>query len=113
MSVLQQFLATMPADMQAHIRVLDKLVRKAAPDLTPSLKWGNLTYHHTKNVCSLVAHQQHVNLQLWAGAALPDPDGLLVGTGKQMRHVKLPVGQPFRRRSLTAIVRAAAAASRA
>ena len=31
----------------------------------------------------------HVNVGFFQGAALPDPSGLLQGTGKFMRHVKL------------------------
>src|SRR6266705_4697055 len=31
----------------------------------------------------------HVNVGFFQGATLPDPDGLLQGTGKFMRHVKL------------------------
>jgi hypothetical protein len=36
----------------------------------------------------------HVNVGFFQGAALPDPDRLLQGTGKFMRHVKLRPG-PF------------------
>ena len=36
----------------------------------------------------------HVNVGFFRGADLPDPDGLLEGTGKFMRHVKLrPEGE--------------------
>ncbi len=36
----------------------------------------------------------HVNVGFFHGAELPDPDGLLEGTGKFMRHVKLrPEGE--------------------
>ena len=34
----------------------------------------------------------HMNVGFFQGAALPDPAGLLQGTGKFMRHVKLRVG---------------------
>lgn len=35
------------------------------------------------------AFQSHVNVGFFRGAELPDPNGLLEGTGKFMRHVKL------------------------
>jgi hypothetical protein len=39
------------------------------------------------------AFQAHVNVGFFRGAELADPDGLLEGTGKFMRHVKLrPAG---------------------
>ena len=36
----------------------------------------------------------HVNVGFFHGAALKDPAGLLLGTGKRMRHVKLRPGTP-------------------
>ena len=38
------------------------------------------------------AFSAHVNVGFFRGAALPDPNGLLEGTGKFMRHVKLRPG---------------------
>jgi hypothetical protein len=35
------------------------------------------------------AFKAHVNVGFFCGAELADPEGLLVGTGKFMRHVKL------------------------
>ncbi|MBI5671023.1 MAG: DUF1801 domain-containing protein [Chloroflexi bacterium] len=34
-------------------------------------------------------YQNHVNLGFARGVSLPDPAGLLEGTGKKARHVKL------------------------
>jgi hypothetical protein len=34
-------------------------------------------------------HKAHVNLGFYHGAALADPEGLLEGTGKRLRHVKI------------------------
>jgi hypothetical protein len=39
------------------------------------------------------AFTSHVNIGFFYGAALDDPAGLLEGTGKRMRHVKLRRGQ--------------------
>ena len=89
MSALDEFLKKVPTEQHALIRSLDAVISKAEPGLTTSLKWGNLTYQGTKIVCSVVSHRTHVNLQLWGGADLDDPSGLLEGTGKEMRHVKI------------------------
>ncbi len=40
-------------------------------------------------VCAIVPHMKHVNLIFSRGAELPDYSGLLVGTGKEARHVRL------------------------
>ena len=39
--------------------------------------------------CAIAPHKGHVNAQLWYGNQLKDPKGLLEGTGKMGRHVKL------------------------
>lgn len=41
------------------------------------------------------AFTAHVNVGFFRGAEIPDPSGLLVGTGKWMRHVKLRPGTPI------------------
>jgi hypothetical protein len=46
------------------------------------------------------AFKDHVNVGFYQGAALDDPAGLLEGTGKRMRHVKL---KPGRERDLAAL----------
>lgn len=48
----------------------------------------------------------HVNLGFFHGASLPDPKGLLEGSGKYMRHVKLKPGQPIDAPALEALVEA-------
>jgi hypothetical protein len=88
MPALKQYLEKTPAEQHALVQKLDAIISKAVPNLDSSLKWGNLTYHAEKNVCAIVAHKHHVNLQLWGGTELNDPRGLLEGVGKTMRHIK-------------------------
>ena len=49
----------------------------------------------------------HVNVGFFQGAALRDPAGMLQGTGKRMRHVKLKPGEAANEAALQALVRAA------
>jgi hypothetical protein len=88
MSTLNQFLEKTPTEQRALVQKLDAIIIKAVPKLAASLKWGNLTYHTEQNVCAIVTHKHHVNLQLWDGANLKDPRGLLEGSGENMRHIK-------------------------
>ena len=50
------------------------------------------------NICLIVVYRDHVNLLFPRGVDLNDPRGLLEGTGKAMRHVKMfsveHVGRP-------------------
>jgi hypothetical protein len=51
--------------------------------------------------------KDHVNVGFFHGASLPDPAGLLEGTGKYMRHVKVKPGRAFDTPALEALITAA------
>jgi hypothetical protein len=51
--------------------------------------------------------RDHVNVGFFHGAFLPDPQGLLEGTGKRMRHVKLRPGVKPDASALDALLAAA------
>jgi hypothetical protein len=53
------------------------------------------------------AFKAHVNVGFFRGAELADPDGLLEGTGKFMRHVKLRPGHQVDDAALKRLVYAA------
>jgi hypothetical protein len=51
--------------------------------------------------------RSHVNVGFFQGAALPDPAGLLQGSGRFMRHVKLRPGVSTNTAALTALIETA------
>ena len=53
------------------------------------------------------AFRAHVNVGFFHGAALEDPAGLLEGSGKRMRHVKIRWGEPVDAEALSALIAAA------
>ena len=55
----------------------------------------------------VAAFKAHVNVGFFQGASLDDPHGLLEGSGKRMRHVKLRWGAPVNEAALTALIVAA------
>jgi hypothetical protein len=55
----------------------------------------------------VAAYAKGVNIGFWAGTSLPDPDGLLEGTGKVSRHVKIRAASDLERPGLRALIRAA------
>jgi hypothetical protein len=46
----------------------------------------------------------HVNVGFFRGATLPDPAGLLQGSGKRMRHVKLKPGSQYDAGALRSLI---------
>ena len=48
-----------------------------------------LSYEKNGFICAIVIHSDHVNLEFAHGNELEDPEGILEGTGKKLRHVKI------------------------
>jgi Domain of unknown function (DU1801) len=61
----------------------------------------------------IAPHRRHVNLQLANGALVEDPDGLVEGTGKRVRHVKLRSIDDVERPELRRLLEVSLAAHRA
>ena len=55
-------------------------------------------------IVALIPHSTHVNLQLADGALLADPDGIVEGTGKRIRHVKCRSVEDVRRPAVRRLV---------
>ncbi len=61
-------------------------VREVLHDGCPTACLGDAAFGYVN------AFTSHVNVGFFQGSVLPDPAGLLQGTGKFMRHVKLKLG---------------------
>ena len=72
--------------------VLDEIAR-ATDDLsglgTTSSRSSQQPKRMKDNVCLVVIYRDHVNLMFPRGVDMKDPQGLLEGAGKAMRHVKI------------------------
>jgi hypothetical protein len=83
-------------------------MRASGPDLREVLHDGCPTACVGEAAFAYVAaFAAHVNVGFFHGAALPDPHGLLTGSGKRMRHVKLHWGQPIDEVALRDLIAAA------
>jgi hypothetical protein len=61
----------------------------------------------TEHFCYVSAQKDDVNLGFYYGAELPDPDGLLQGTGKLLRHVKIREANAIRGKALRRLLEVA------
>ena len=91
---IDEFIAGQTLAVQPIIRQLRALVRATLPDLIESLDGrGLIRYGHgakmSEWLCYVSGHKAHADLGFARGASLPDPDGLIEGTGKNLRHVKV------------------------
>lgn len=83
-----------PDGLRSFVKPWFEQMRGCGPDVRELLHDG----HPTACVADVAfgyvnAFSAHVNVGFFFGAALDDPAGLLEGSGKRMRHVKLRPGQ--------------------
>ena len=109
-----RFLSSYDPSVRELALAARKLVLRLAPDAEEKVlrPWKTIAYGRARKFCAISPHKEWVNLQFHNGGVLPDSFGLLEGTGKSMRHVKLKSGSDLKRRALAALIRAAAAAAR-
>ncbi|MCA9190428.1 MAG: DUF1801 domain-containing protein [Planctomycetales bacterium] len=85
-----EFFDSLDGTVAALARSLRSIIRQAIPGVSETIKWGIPVYETDKLICAVRPSQDYIALQFYAsGTSLPDPDGLLEGTGKKMRHVKI------------------------
>ncbi|MCG2583171.1 DUF1801 domain-containing protein [Massilia sp. TS11] len=90
------------------------VLRACGPDVRELLHDGHPTACvGTAAFAYINVFSKHVNLGFFRGATLADPAGLLQGTGKRMRHVKLMPEQPIASASIEALIASAYADMRA
>ena len=83
-------------------------MRQCGDDVRESLHDGHPTACVADAASGYVnAFQAHVNVGFFRGAEIADPQGILEGTGKFMRHVKLGPGHDCDAAALRALIRAA------
>ena len=85
-----------------------EVMRGCGPDVRETLHDGYPTTCVGEAAFAYVgAFKAHAHVGFFRGTALVDPEGLLEGTGKAMRHVKLRPGQEIDAEALTALIETA------
>jgi hypothetical protein len=74
------YIDALPGWQQAICREVRDLVHAADPDVTETIKRTRQPYFVLHgNICALLAAKDHVNVFLYDGAIVPDPDGIITG----------------------------------
>ncbi len=110
------YIESLPGWQQAICRQVRELVHAADPEVTETIKRTRLPYFVLQgNICALLAAKDHVNVFLYDGAIVPDPDGIITGGhGNQTaRTVAVRAGEPLNADAFAAMIRHIIANNRA
>src|SRR5438477_12598569 len=110
------YIGRLPDWQQAICREVRDLVHAADPEVTETVKRTVQPYFVLQgNVCALLAAKDHVNVFLYDGGIVPDPDGIITGGhgNKTARTVAFREGEPIRAQPLLAMFKQIIANNRA
>ncbi len=90
---VRRFVDGNPAETREIIERLRDIARKTMPDAQEIMYHGAIGYSPTgapyDRIVYVMSAKKHVTLGFFFGSRLPDPESLLEGEGKRMRHVKI------------------------
>jgi hypothetical protein len=90
------------------IRALRKFVKRVAPKLQESVKWGNGCWlKGTVPISYVYSAPDYVQFGFVRGSALEDPRGLLEGKGQYVRHIKVRSVKDIDEKAFAALLRQA------
>jgi hypothetical protein len=110
------YIESLPAWQQAICREVRALVHAADRQVTETIKRTNRPYFVLDgNVCALLAARDHVNVFLYDGAIVPDPEGIITSghENKTARTAAFREGETINGHALSAIFKAIIANNRA
>jgi len=104
---VETYVRRLKPGQKALVQSLRRLVEAQAPHLVEVMKWGNVCWVGTGNVCLIHVEDDHLDFAFFMGTSLPDPARILVGNGKFLRMVKVRKAADIRPRLLAAVIRSA------
>ena len=110
------YIESLPGWQQDVCREVRGLVHAADPEVEETIKRTRLPYFVLQgNICALLAAKDHVNVFLYDGAIVPDPEGIITGghDNKTARTVAIREGEEINTRALTEMFKAIIANNRA
>jgi hypothetical protein len=110
------YIDALPGWQQAICQQVRDLVHAADPEVTETVKRRVQPYFVLQgNVCALLAAKDHVNVFLYDGAIVPDPEGIITAghDNKTARQVAVRQGEAINAPALAAMFRQIIANSRA
>ena len=100
------YIEGLPDWQQAICQQIRELVHAADPEVTETIKRTTQPYFVLEgNVCALLAAKDHVNVFLYDGAIVPDPEGIITGghDNTTARTVAIRQGEPINAPALSAM----------
>src|SRR5882757_8722551 len=113
---VDEYIDRLPGWQQQICREVRELAHAADPEVVETIKRTVQPYFVLQgNICALLAAKDHVNVFLYDGAIVPDPEGIITAghDNKTARTVSYRQGEKINKRALTAMFKQIIANNRA
>ncbi|MBF6211980.1 DUF1801 domain-containing protein [Nocardia puris] len=113
---VDEYIDALPAWQRAVCQQVRELVHGADPEVEETIKRRVRPYFVLEgNICALLATKDHVNVFLYDGGIVPDPEGIITGghDNKTARTVAVYEGETVNAPALSAMFRQIIADNRA
>ena len=109
-ALVEAWFDMLPAAQRPLARALQAVILGIAPQLTCTVKWGNLLFQQRgANVLAIAPHRSQIHLQFFDGLALAERYPQLQGAGSRVRHLRCGYGEPPDAALIDELLRAALA----
>ena len=92
-SIFDEWLADQPPESHQLLRAIRATIIASGHNFTEGIKWGSPCYWlpeiSRRTITWIQPHNDYVRLGFFNGATMSDPQNLLEGTGKKLRHIKV------------------------
>ena len=107
----EEVIAAASPEVQALARQARALLADVMPGIT-EVPWARQKIagygvgpkKMSEHFCYLAPFKKHLNLGFFYGADLPDPQNLLEGAGKELRHIKIRSAEQLRQPAVRELV---------
>ena len=113
---VDQYIDRLPRWQQSICHEVRELVHAAGPEVVETIKFSNRPYFVLQgNICALLAAKDHVNVFLYDGCIVPDPEGIITAghDNKTARTIAIHEGETINAPALAAILKHIVANNRA
>jgi hypothetical protein len=107
-------IADLPDWRGSKLADLRQLINGSDPGIEEDWKWDTAVFTAGGNICALGAFKDHLKINFFKGASLPDPKGLFNAglEAKTSRSIDLAEGEEIDKQALQELVRAAVNANK-
>ena len=104
---VDDYIGSRSAEVGPLLEDLRGFVHATLPSATEDMQYGVPVFFnaHGVPVVYLFGSKKHVNFGFLKSAELTDPDGILRGSGKPSKHIRVIPGRPIDEETLTEFVR--------